>query len=359
MAYLELRHIEKSFGKRHVVKDLSLSIEKHEFVTLLGPSGCGKTTVLRMIAGFEQPDSGEIEIEGESLLSVPANKRGIGMVFQSYALFPNLNARQNISFGMEIAGYNRRETEERVRELLEVFHLKEVATSYPSQLSGGEQQRVALARAIIMRPKLLLLDEPLSALDAKIRAALRDELREIHRRFQLTTVFVTHDQEEGLSMSDAIAVINDGIVEQYGTPVEIYNRPLTPFVAGFVGRLNLLDCEVVDGSKGIVRFGDQELKIQADADLIPGEPIQLTIRPENIALEGNVTENRLTGRLKRTTFGGAWIRMEVSTLGRMLILEVSNDPRGTMPQIGDEVSLYIRPEDLVRMVKRIVPLDVQ
>ena len=216
MSFLSIQHLEKSFGANRVVKDFNLPIEKGEFVSLLGPSGCGKTTVLRMVAGFETPSSGSITIDGQDVKGLKPNARNIGMVFQAYALFPNLTVAQNVAFGLKVKGVDKGEAEARVTEMLRLIGLPDLGGRYPYQLSGGQQQRVALARALAVRPRVLLLDEPLSALDAKIRVSLRTEIREIQRELGITTVFVTHDQEEALSMSDRVVVMNGGIAEQVG-----------------------------------------------------------------------------------------------------------------------------------------------
>ncbi len=224
MSYLELSHVQKSFGPVKVVHDFNMSIEEGEFVSFLGPSGCGKTTVLRMIAGFETPTGGTITIGGVNQNGLKPNKRNIGMVFQAYALFPNMTVAQNVAFGLKVAGASKAEIDARVKEMLDLIHLGHLADRYPYQMSGGQQQRVALARALANKPKVLLLDEPLSALDAKIRVSLREEIRAIQRKLGITTIFVTHDQEEALSISDRIVVMNAGIADQIGTPSDIYNR---------------------------------------------------------------------------------------------------------------------------------------
>ncbi|EPX83266.1 ABC-type spermidine/putrescine transport system, ATPase component [Rubellimicrobium thermophilum DSM 16684] len=259
MAYLDILNLEKSFGAHRVVKDFTLPIDRGEFISLLGPSGCGKTTVLRMIAGFETPNAGSIRLEGRDLVPLRPNQRQIGMVFQAYALFPNLTVAQNVGFGLRGAGVPRPEAQTRVAEMLDLIGLplSEYGDRYPFQLSGGQQQRVALARALAPRPQVLLLDEPLSALDAKVRVRLRSEIREIQRRLGITTIFVTHDQEEALSISDRIVVMNGGIAEQVGTPFEIYNHPATPFVASFVGTLTPFDARVLDPGAGQVAAAGQ------------------------------------------------------------------------------------------------------
>ncbi|HVX72345.1 MAG TPA: ABC transporter ATP-binding protein, partial [Devosia sp.] len=228
--FLHLDNLVKRFGGNTVVKGANLSFSKGEFVTLLGPSGCGKTTILRMIAGFERPTSGTILVEGKDISTLPPNQRQIGMVFQAYALFPNMNVEDNVGFGLRIAGMGRDERRVRVEEMLKLIGLGGYGKRFPFELSGGQQQRVALARALAPRPRMLLLDEPLSALDAKIRVSLRQEIRAIQRDLGITTIFVTHDQEEALSISDRIVVMSAGNIEQVGTPFEIYNKPATRFV---------------------------------------------------------------------------------------------------------------------------------
>ena len=247
-SFLSIQHVKKTFGDNTVVQDFNLDVGAGEFISFLGPSGCGKTTVLRMVAGFEEPTSGSIGIAGKDVTRLKPNQRNIGMVFQAYALFPNLTVAQNIAFGLKVAGVPRADSDRRVAEMLELIKLPQFGDRYPYQLSGGQQQRVALARAIAPKPKLLLLDEPLSALDAKVRVSLRDEIRAIQKELGITTVFVTHDQEEALSISDRIVVMYGGKAEQVGTPFEIYNRPATKFVANFVGTLTL-EGTVTDGDR--------------------------------------------------------------------------------------------------------------
>ena len=261
-SFLSIQRVKKSFGDLTVVQDFNLDVGTGEFVSFLGPSGCGKTTVLRMVAGFEEPTAGSIVIAGKDVTRLKPNQRNIGMVFQAYALFPNLTVAQNIGFGLKVAGMPKADSDKRVAEMLELIKLPQFGDRYPYQLSGGQQQRVALARAIAPKPKLLLLDEPLSALDAKVRVSLRDEIRAIQKELGITTVFVTHDQEEALSISDRIVVMYGGKVEQVGTPFEIYNRPSTKFVANFVGTLNVLEGTVTDASSGKVKVGAGEVVLK-------------------------------------------------------------------------------------------------
>src|SRR5258706_6580430 len=251
MTHLSLSKISKEYSGTKVVHDFNLDIEKGEFISFLGPSGCGKTTTLRMVAGFEIPTSGQIVLDGVDITDQAPNQRNVGMIFQAYALFPNMTVSQNIGFGLRIHKESESAIKERVAEMLTLIRLEKHANKFPYQLSGGQQQRVALARALANRPKVLLLDEPLSALDAKIRVSLRNEIRAIQKKLGITAIFVTHDQEEALSISDRIVVMNEGNMEQVGTPFQIYNFPETEFVANFVGSLNTAVAEVNDTTKGL------------------------------------------------------------------------------------------------------------
>lgn len=348
MAFLDIHHLEKSFGAMHVVKDFNLGIEKGEFVSFLGPSGCGKTTVLRMVGGFETPTSGAIRIDGRDITGTPANRRNIGMVFQAYALFPNLTVEQNIGFGLRVAGVGKAETAKRVAEMLELIGLRQLGGRYPFQLSGGQQQRVALARALAVRPQVLLLDEPLSALDAKIRISLREEIRRIQRELGITTIFVTHDQEEALSMSDRVVVMHQGIADQIGTPFEIYNRPATRFVAEFVGTLNLVDAELIDAAAGRIRLGDVPVALNRVLPGRAGDRISLALRPETMALGrkegGNVI---LSGKIAEVHFLGSVIRIRVAVAGRFLSLDTFNQPDRPPPAVGAAVEVSVSDRDLL------------
>lgn len=348
MAFLDIHHLQKSFGALRVVKDFSLGIEKGEFVSFLGPSGCGKTTVLRMVAGFETPTSGAIRIDGRDVTGLPANRRKIGMVFQAYALFPNLTVADNIGFGLKVAGEGKAEIARRVGEMLELIGLPQLGSRYPFQLSGGQQQRVALARALAPRPQVLLLDEPLSALDAKIRISLREEIRRIQRELGITTVFVTHDQEEALSISDRIVVMHQGIADQVGTPFEIYNRPATRFVAEFVGTLNLVDADVVEAASGRVRLGDVPVALNRPLCARAGERISLALRPETAAL-GRVEGHDvvLSGRIAEVHFLGSVIRIRVAVGGQLLSLDTFNQPDRPPPAVGAPVEVSISDRDLL------------
>ncbi len=349
MGFLDLSHLEKSFGATRVVKDFNLSVDKGEFVAFLGPSGCGKTTVLRMVAGFETPTSGVITIDGQDVTRLKPNQRQIGMVFQAYALFPNLTVAQNVGFGLRIAGVPKAEIDVRVQEMLTLIGLPDLGARYPFQLSGGQQQRVALARALAPRPRVLLLDEPLSALDAKIRVSLRDEIRAIQRELGITTIFVTHDQEEALSMADRVVVMTNGIAAQTGAPFEIYNRPTTRFVAQFVGTLNLLNATVTDASTGAVRIGDKPVALNRALDgATAGSSISLALRPEVVALgRRSGHEIVLVGRIAEVHFLGSVIRIRVDVGGTLVSLDTFNTPDTPPPAVGSMAEISVAERDLL------------
>src|SRR3954453_4347723 len=286
MAFLELNGVQKRFGEVAAVPDFNLAAERGEFVSFLGPSGCGKTTTLRMIAGFERPTGGKIEIDGSDVTYRPPNRRNVGMVFQSYALFPNMTVADNIGFGLKIRRQPKAAIRKRADELLALINLEGRGDRYPWQLSGGQQQRVALARALAIEPQVLLLDEPLSALDAKIRVALRHQIRAIQRQLGITTVYVTHDQEEALELSDRIVVMSEGRMEQIGTPFEIYNFPATPFVASCVGTLNAVEARVVDAAAGRLTIAGHPIRTTAALSGAAGEAIMVALRPEMVTLVG-------------------------------------------------------------------------
>ena len=334
MAYLELSHVYKTFSGTSAVHDFNLSAEKGEFVSFLGPSGCGKTTTLRMIAGFELPTSGQITLDGKDMTFVPPNKRKVGMVFQSYALFPNMNVGENIGYGLRVAGNPKAEIKERVDEVLSLIHMEEYGKRYPYQLSGGQQQRVALARALAFRPRVLLLDEPLSALDAKIRIELRQEIRRIQQKLGITTIYVTHDQEEALSVSDRIVVMNEGKVEQIGSSTEIYNFPKTEFVAKFVGQINLLPVEVVNAADGVVKLGQQMIRA-GQFDRLNGHAMRLAVRPEELNpgfIEG---ANNLNGKVESITYLGSIVRVRVVVEGNSITVDMFNGRKQKIPTLGE------------------------
>lgn len=348
MAYLELNHLRKTFGPTVAVESFSLDVERGEFISFLGPSGCGKTTTLRMIAGFEQPTEGTISIDGEDVTPVPPNKRKLGMVFQSYALFPNMTVADNIAFGLRMAKLPGDQIRRRVQEMLSLIQMTNYSGRYSYQLSGGQQQRVALARALAIQPRVLLLDEPLSALDAKIRDELRTEIRRIQRELHITTIYVTHDQEEALSLSDRVVVMNAGRIEQIGTPFEIYNRPQTEFVARFVGTLSTL--RGVAAPDGHVVVNGQTVHLsQPLSDKRPGDAVTISLRPEAIALHAvtpGVTagHNALHATVENITFLGAIVRVQLSMNGMTFVADSLNNPNFVPPRIGDTVTISFSPE---------------
>ncbi|HEY8801077.1 MAG TPA: ABC transporter ATP-binding protein [Candidatus Limnocylindrales bacterium] len=345
MSFLVLQGIQKQFGQTFAVRDFNLSAEKGEFVSFLGPSGCGKTTTLRMIAGFEQPTAGSITIGGTDITHRPPNRRNIGMVFQSYALFPNMSVADNIGFGLKVRKRPKDQIRKRVGELLELINLPDKGGRYPWQLSGGQQQRVALARALAIEPEVLLLDEPLSALDAKIRVALRKEIRSIQRQLGITTVYVTHDQEEALSLSDRVVVMSEGRIEQIGAPPQIYNFPATPFVASFVGTLNLLSGTAVDGPTGQLSVSGQQIRSAKAVPAGPGQKVTIALRPESVELGEAGGSNRLTGQIEDVSFLGSIVRTRVRIGDDATVsLDTFNDPALASAAVGETVTLSFPPE---------------
>ncbi len=335
--------VSKSYGDVIAVRNVSLEIGSGEFFTMLGPSGCGKTTTLRMIAGFIVPDQGRILIEGRDVTTVPPNRRPSNMVFQQYALFPHLSVRENVAFGPREARMERGEIARRVGEALDLVQLGELVDRRPSQLSGGQQQRVALARALVNRPAVLLLDEPLGALDLKMRKAMQFELKRIQREVGITFVYVTHDQDEALTMSDRIAVMNHGVVEQVGAPREVYGMPRTLFVAGFIGDANLLTGRVagVEGDHVVVTLPDGPTFLAGAVDkLEPGIATVAVVRPENVRLGAPGGDaGAITGVLVETVFQGSVIRAVVEVAGGLRIV-ATLPPGGQIPvSVGQPVGV--------------------
>src|SRR2546426_1036795 len=279
MAYLELQTLHRDFGSVKALDGIEIQLGEGEFLSLLGPSGCGKTTALRLVAGFDRPDAGRIVVDGKDITNVAPNKRAVGMVFQAYSLFPNMTARQNVEYGLRIRGKDKADRRKQVNDLLELVGLGHAGERYPHQLSGGMQQRVALARALAIEPRVLLLDEPLSALDAKVRVQLREEIRRIQLELGITTLYVTHDQEEALSVSDHVAVMYGGRIEQMGSPAEMYSAPATPFVAEFIGTMNRLEGTVVDGG---VEHAGTTLQIEAARGPPRGGRGLVLVRPATV-----------------------------------------------------------------------------
>ncbi len=345
MAYLELQNLHRDFGAVKALDGIEIQLGEGEFLSLLGPSGCGKTTALRLVAGFDRPDAGAIVVDGKDMTRVPPNKRDMGMVFQAYSLFPNMTARDNVGFGLRIRGKKRGDRDGRVSELLELVGLGHAGDRYPHQLSGGMQQRVALARALAIEPRVLLLDEPLSALDAKVRVQLREEIRRIQLELGITTLYVTHDQEEALSVSDHVAVMYGGRIEQMGSPAEMYSAPATPFVAEFIGTMNRLEGTVVEGG---VEHGGITLEVEAARRRPRGQRVLVLVRPETVEVErveGRLAAaNMLVGDVVTQTFLGPVTRLKILGDGVDVIADVPTQKALALP-VGTKVAATLPAED--------------
>ena len=341
MSFLEIENLQKRFARTTAVEQVQLEVTRGEFVSFLGPSGCGKTTTLRIIAGFESPSSGAIRLDGVDITHRPPHQRNVGMVFQSYALFPNMTVAENVGFGLKVAKKPAADIKQRVEEMLNLIKLPALGNRYPYQLSGGQQQRVALARALAIRPQVLLLDEPLSALDAKIRVSLRLEIRSIQRELGITTIYVTHDQEEALSLSDRIVVMSEGRVEQIGSPFEIYNFPRTSFVASFVGTPNVLRGRVADPARGAIVIDDQEIVASRGLEHARvGDAYSVAIRPEIVSLgEAAGDGNRMQGTVEDVNFLGSIVRIRVRFKDNAISLDTFNNPRLILPQRGQALTV--------------------
>ena len=323
---LQLKQINKYFGRSHVIKDVNIDFEKGHFVTFLGPSGCGKTTLLRMVAGFYEPDDGEILLNGKRIERIPPYSRNTAMVFQEYALFPHMNVFDNVSYGLRVKNRPKKEIERRVKEALDLMQLKGMEDRFPNQMSGGQQQRVAVARALVMNPEVLLLDEPLSNLDAKLRESVRVELRDIQKKMGLSTIYVTHDQSEALSMSDMIVVLKGGVVHQTGSPQEIYFEPKTPFVADFIGTTNLLSVKGL--GENTVSYGND--RIPTTKSVNAGQEYCLSIRPECLKLVKEAVDGQVNVKvtIQNKMFLGEKIRYFVNdSLGKEWIIDIYDPGR--------------------------------
>ena len=359
MTFLELDHISKHFGRTTAVDDVSLAINQGEFLTLLGPSGCGKTTILRMVAGFELPTSGNILLDGETITNRTANKRPMGMVFQSYALFPHMTAEQNIAFGMQIQRKPQEAIRQRCAELLELVGLGEMGRRYPHQLSGGQQQRIALARALAVEPKVLLLDEPLSALDVKVRITLRNEIRRIQQQLKMTAIYVTHDQEEALSLSDRIAVMAKGRIEQLDQPEKIYSEPQTAFAATFVGNSNQFRGTLESATDGLCHVNGQKFHVLPQPHLRNDASVLIVVRPEDIVLRFDESAhdnyNILAGIIELRTFLGPFTRLQVrvqrDSSSTLVTADLPNQQARSY-DLGQHIALSFAPSAC-----KVLPLD--
>ncbi len=341
---IELSHISKSFGEKQVLDDVSLFVKKGEFVTILGPSGCGKTTLLRILAGFGTADEGEIKIAGEDITKVPPHERPVNTVFQRYALFPHLNVYDNIAFGLKLKKVKEDEIEARVRKALKMVGMTDYEWRDVNSLSGGQQQRVAIARAIINRPQVLLLDEPLAALDLKMRKDMQMELKDMHKTLGITFVYVTHDQEEALTLSDTIVVMSEGRVQQIGTPTDIYNEPANSFVADFIGESNILNGVMLQDR--LVRFMGRDFEC-VDAGFGENVPVDVVIRPEDVYIMAKSGSGMFDGVVQSCIFKGVHYEMTVLTSDRYEIMIQDYNAF----DVGQEVSLIVKPSDIHVMQK--------
>ena len=341
-ALIELSNITKNFDDQQVLKGINLKIHENEFLTLLGPSGCGKTTTLRIIAGFDEPDSGELLFDGIEISKLPPYKREVNTVFQKYALFPHLNVFDNIAFGLNIKKTEKTVTEQKVRKMLELVGLSGLESRDVTSLSGGQQQRVAIARALVNEPKVLLLDEPLGALDARLRKGMQTELKKIQKEVGITFIYVTHDQEEALSMSDTVVVMNDGYIQQIGTPTDVYNEPENRFVASFIGEAKIIEGKMLHDC--LVAFDDFEFEC-VDKGFKDNEEVEVVLRPEDIDIV-EPSRAKLHGAVESIVFKGVHYEIMVKTKYRSYMIHTTD-----YHEIGLEVGLTFGPEDIHVMWK--------
>jgi ABC-type Fe3+/spermidine/putrescine transport system ATPase subunit len=354
MSEITIEHLQKNFGNTEAVRDLSISIEKGELVSLLGPSGCGKTTLLRMVSGFETPTSGKIMLRNRNLVDVLPQKRNIGIVFQDYAIFPTMSVFNNVAYGLKVKKFSKEQIADLVAEYLELVGLTGYEKRMPAQLSGGQQQRVALARALVIKPDILLLDEPLSNLDAALRLNIRKEIRKIQQALDITTIFVTHDQEEALSISDQVFVMRQGELMQGGTPEEIYRKPHNDFVAGFIGKSNIMYGRILDNADGVatVGFDDKVFYVKTDEVIAKGTEVWISLRSQYIRLNEKALspkDNPISGTVNYIEYLGGLVKGEI-LLSNGLTLEFEQPIRGnTAPDLhkSQTVSGVFSSDDLV------------
>jgi putative spermidine/putrescine transport system ATP-binding protein len=341
---IELRNLAKSYGSAQAVRDLSFSLNKGEMIALLGPSGCGKTTTLRMVAGFIRPTSGQILVRGQDITTLPPHKRDSGLVFQNYALFPHMTVTENIAFGLKRRGVQSGELRTRIAAIIEKLKLTGLESRYPRQLSGGQQQRVAVARALVINPAILLLDEPFSNLDAKLRENTGFELRRIQQELGLTSIFVTHDQHEAMSIADKIAVMHQGVIEQIGTATEIYEKPRTRFVADFIGKANFLKAVIEDPAAGLIRLSavpDLSLKVSGWSLPQRGDVVEVMVRPENISLRKGAHEGGIHAVVDVLSYQGASAHLILQLAGGESLFVECNGRQAAEFTIGGVVSATI------------------
>jgi putative spermidine/putrescine transport system ATP-binding protein len=363
VSQLELQQLRKTFGKVVAVDSLDLEIDRGELVSLVGPSGCGKTTTLRMVAGLQEADRGRIVLDGRDVTHEPANRRGMGVVFQSYALFPNMTAADNIAYGLAVRKRPSAEIRRRVADLVDLIEIGDAAQRYPHQLSGGQQQRVALARALAIEPAVLLLDEPLSALDAAVRLTLRLEIRRIQRSLGIATMYITHDQEEALSISDRVAVMRDGRIEQLGTPEDIYTAPVNEYVARFVGSSNRLDVRVLDANARTVEWRGVPVPVVAGASVAAGQPAVMIVRPERIrispAAADGASNGSWNGVVVERTFLGATTRLTVLVGDDKLLADLPGEATSAVRYgIDDRVAVTFEPGGSRLIPASATPIDL-
>ncbi len=339
---IDLKNISVSFGGEPVLKNLNLKIEDKEFLTLLGPSGCGKTTTLRVIGGFLKPDSGDVVFDGKAINGVPAHKRQVNTIFQRYALFTHLNVYENIAFGLRVRKTPEKEIKRAVSEMLELVNLKGFESRDINSLSGGQQQRVAIARALVVKPRVLLLDEPLGALDLKLRKDMQNELKNIQKRLGITFIYVTHDQEEALSMSDKIVVMNNGEIQQIGSPLDVYNEPKNAFVADFIGESNIVDGVMLEDC--LVSFSGNTFKC-LDKGFSKNEPVDVVVRPEDVDVVP-YDEGMLKGTVTSVTFKGVHFEIIVDIDGFKWMIQSTDEQF-----VGDDIGLLIEP-DAIHIMKK-------
>ena len=351
MVEVELKNITKKFGDITAAGNINLTIRDGEFFTLLGPSGCGKTTTMRMIAGLEYPDSGKILFDGEDVTELPSFKRNTGMVFQNYALWPHMKVFDNVAYGLNVRKEPKQDIKEKVEDALELVHLGGLGDRFPSQLSGGQQQRVALARVLVINPSVMLLDEPLSNLDAKLRVEMREEIKDLQKKLGITAIYVTHDQEEAMTISDRIAVQNNGVVRQIGTPDEIYNNPIDLFIATFIGRGTILEGKVyaVD-DKARIKIGDNIFcGVDTSKNLVEGTDASCVMRPENFSLTKQGDQvNVIEGIVKWTAFIGPYKEVKLAVGENTILIDVS--PEVETP-IGAKLKVYISHQETIVLPK--------
>ncbi len=355
-AIVEIKNVNKIYGDNHVVHDLNLEIYEGEFLTMLGPSGCGKTTILRMIGGFEEATSGQILVEGENVENKEPFERNVNTVFQSYALFPHLNIYNNIAYGLKMKKVPKPEIKERVQQMLELVQLNGYDKRYPSQLSGGQKQRVAIARALINNPRVLLLDEPLGALDLKLRKEMQLELKNLQKRLGITFIYVTHDQEEALTMSDRIAIMNQGFLDQLDTPEGIYEKPKTKFVADFIGESNIFEATIKDKIEELVRIrievGEALGRVNLNETYEETEMIHACVRPEKMKFSKTIVEGfHIQGIVKEQIYVGNIIKSNV-VIGNGQVIKISRMDMDDVPKVGEMIYLYWSLEDVVIMKSR-------